>query len=102
MIDRRVCLLAGLTLSFSGFAIADPDHEQARLALKRGEIRSLSNIMEELRPQLGGEIIEVSFKAKRRGRNHAYEFKVLTPNGRVSEVLVDAATAKVLKREVDD
>jgi uncharacterized membrane protein YkoI len=102
MIDRRVCLLAGLSLLLIRFANADPDHEQARIALRRGEIRSLSDIMQEVRPQLGGEIIEVSFKAKKRGRNHAYEFKVLLPNGRVSEVLVDAATAKILKREIDD
>jgi uncharacterized membrane protein YkoI len=52
-----------------------------------------------LKPHLGGEIIEVSFKPKRRGRNYAYEFKVVTPKGRISEVLVDATTAKILKRE---
>jgi uncharacterized membrane protein YkoI len=102
MVDRRTCLLAGLSLSFSRFASADDnEQEQARLALRRGEIRSLSDIIEELKVQLGGEIIEVSFKPKRRGRNHAYEFKVVTPKGRVSEVLVDATTAKILKREDD-
>ena len=102
MLDRRACLLAGLSLSFSCLANADDnDHEQARLALRRGEIRPLSQIMEELRSQIGGEVIEVSFKTKRRGRNYAYEFKVVMPNGRLSEVLVDAATAKILKREDD-
>jgi uncharacterized membrane protein YkoI len=100
-IDRRACLLAGLSLLLSRFANAADDAEQARLALRRGEIRSLSHIMEQLGPRLGGDIIEVQFKTKRRGQNYAYEFKVLTPNGRLSEVLVDAATAKILKREDD-
>jgi uncharacterized membrane protein YkoI len=102
MVNRRTCLLAGLILSLGHVALADDnDHEQARLALRRGEIRSLSEIIEELKLQLGGEIIEIQFKPRRRGRNHAYEFKVVTPKGRISEVLVDAATAKILKREDD-
>ena len=99
MIDRRACLVGRTEPVFSRFANAGEDHEQARLALRRGEIRPLSQIMQELRSELGGEVIEVSFKSKRRGRNYAYEFKVVMPNGRLSEVLVDAATAKILKRE---
>ena len=102
MIDRRAFLLAGLGLLSSGFASALDDHEQARLALRRGEIRSLSHIMEELKLQVPGEVIEVQFKPKKRGRNHAYEFKIVKPNGRVSEVLVDAVTAKILEHEDDD
>jgi uncharacterized membrane protein YkoI len=100
MVNRRVCVLVGLSVLFGRYANAeDDDHEQARLALRRGEIRPLSQIMEELKTQLGGEVIEVSFKPKRRGRNYAYEFKVVTPKGRISEILVDATTAKILKRE---
>src|SRR3954453_6798311 len=33
---------------------------------------------------------------------YVYEFKVLASNGRVSEVSVNAATAKIIEREVDD
>ena len=101
MPDRRALLLAGLCFSVSSVAHAEDDHDQARRALKRGEIRPLPDIMTQLRGQQGGEVIEVSFKSKRGSRNYAYEFTVLTPRGRISEVLVDAATAKILEREDD-
>jgi uncharacterized membrane protein YkoI len=101
MLDRRALLLAGVWFSASPVAHAEDDHDQAWRALKRGEIRPLTDILAQLQGQLGGEVIEVSFKSKRRGRNYAYEFTVLTPSGRISEVLVDAATAKILEREDD-
>jgi uncharacterized membrane protein YkoI len=103
MLDRRALLLAGVGFFVSPAARAEDedDHDQARRALKRGEIRPLTDIMAQLQGQLGGEVIEVSFKNKRGGRTYAYEFTVLTPSGRISEVLVDAATAKILEREDD-
>jgi uncharacterized membrane protein YkoI len=48
---------------------------------------------------LGGEIVSISFE-----REHdlwVYEFKVVEPSGRLVEVYVDAASGRVLKREVD-
>jgi uncharacterized membrane protein YkoI len=101
MWSRRVSLSIVLCLVFSHVSHSDDDHERARLALQRGQIRSLTDIMGQLSAELGGEVIEVKFKDRKRNRNYAYEFKVLTPKGRVSEVLVDAATAKVLEREED-
>lgn len=107
MFDRRIFLFVGLFTSLAHMASAnddhddDDDHERARLALQRGEIRPLTEIMGRLQAELGGEVIEVEFKNRRRNRNFAYQFKVLTPRGRISEVLVDAATAKILERDDD-
>jgi uncharacterized membrane protein YkoI len=102
MFSRRGTLIVGLYLPFSLAARAsDDDHERARLALQRGEIRSLTDILREVGAELGGEVIEVEFENRNRRRNYAYQFKVLTPDGRVSEVLVDAATARILEREDD-
>jgi uncharacterized membrane protein YkoI len=104
MLHRRACLGAGLCFPFGRYAWGADDNERARRAFQRGEIRSLSDIITAVRSQLGGEVIEVSFKREQRGVRgvYVYEFKVLASNGRVSEVSVDAATAKIIKREVDD
>ena len=100
MLDRRALLPAvGLYLAVSLGAIAGGkrDHEAARRAFQQGDIRSLSDILTELRSQLGGEVIEVELESK--GKIYVYEFKVLTPAGRIKEVKVDAATGKVIESE---
>ena len=55
--------------------------------------------MAQLRPELGGEIIEVELEF--RNRVYFYKFKVLPSNGRLWEVYVDAATGKITRREQD-
>ncbi|MBS0235333.1 MAG: PepSY domain-containing protein [Proteobacteria bacterium] len=79
----------------------DRDHEIARKALSEGRIRPLTEIMDGLRVQFPGQVVGVEFKAKKSGV-FIYEFKVLTPDGKLKEVKVDAATAKILKIEDDD
>ena len=75
------------------------DHDRARRALERGEIRSLRKIIADLQPELGGEVIEVELKHK--DGIYVYEFKVLPSSGRLWEVYVDAATGKIIRREQD-
>lgn len=102
---RRSFLLAvAWCLAASHTARADSDdhrdrstHDQARRAFQQGQIRSLSDIMAELRPELGGEVIEVELKNK--GRGYYYKFKVLAPNGRLGELSVDATNGQVIGRE---
>ena len=100
MLGRRG-LLVGLAsgLAAGQPAWADKDHDRARRAFQRGEIRSLSQIMADLKPELGGEVIEVELE--RESGSYVYKFKILPPNGRLWEVHVDAATGKILKREPD-
>jgi uncharacterized membrane protein YkoI len=38
----------------------------------------------------------------KKGTTFIYEFKVLTPDGKLKEVKVDAKTAKIIKIEDDD
>ena len=78
---------------------SDDDHERAREALRRGEILSLSEILKTLGDELGGDVIEVEFE--REDGLFVYEFKIVTPDGRVEEVYVDAATAEIVAREDD-
>ncbi len=81
-------------------AIADRnEHDSARRAVERGEALPLVDILAKVRPDLGGEIVGVSFKRK---QDHwLYEFKVVEPGGRLVEVYVDAASGRVLEREAD-
>ena len=103
LINRRVFFAAvGLCLPAASAGTehrrgGKRDHERARRAFQQGEIRSLSEILADLRPQLDGEIIEVELEDE--GGTYVYEFKVLTPTGRVREIKVNAATGKVIGSE---
>lgn len=102
-----VLSLTALTLLSAGTlpAIADDDderdHEIARKALSEGRIRPLTDIMDELKAQFPGQIVGVELEVKKTGA-FVYEFKILTPQGKLKEVNVDAATAKILTIEDDD
>jgi uncharacterized membrane protein YkoI len=73
------------------------DHDRARHAFQQGQIRSLNELIAELRPELGGQVIEVELKHKR--GTYYYILKVLAPDGRLGELSVDAATGKIVQRE---
>jgi uncharacterized membrane protein YkoI len=96
--------LAAASLPFA--ALAKPgddddgphlDHDSARHAVERGEALPLSDILERVRPELGGEVVGVAFH--RRASRWIYEFRVIASAGRLNEVYVDAATAQIIKRE---
>ena len=99
MLDRHAFLLtAALCLAAAPAAMADKDdHERARQALQQGQIRPVSEILSQLKAQLGGEVIKLELDHE--DGVYIYEFKVLAADGRVSEVHVDAATGKVIKRK---
>jgi uncharacterized membrane protein YkoI len=95
-------LLAGGTV----LATADDDddrrdQELARQALSEGRIRPLTEIIESFKKQFPGEIVGVELETKGPKR-FIYEFKVLTPEGKLKEVKVDASTAKIIKIEDED
>jgi uncharacterized membrane protein YkoI len=76
----------------------DHHHREAvRAAVERGEVKSLLDVLREVKPQLHGEIVGVEIE--RQGSVWIYEFRVADEKGRLLEVYVDAATAKILKTE---
>lgn len=103
ILKRRTILAAlGLIVVGAGFACADDDdddHYQARRALEEGRARPLVEILERVRDRLGGEIVGVEFE--REDGQYVYEFKVITPAGKLREVHVDALSGEVLKSEDD-
>lgn len=69
----------------------------ARSAVLRGEILPLGRILEVLRAEFEGEIIEIQLELEEGVLT--YEFDLISPHGRVYEVEIEAATGKVLEFE---
>jgi uncharacterized membrane protein YkoI len=71
----------------------DRDHDVARRAVERGEIKPLAEILQGVRDKLPGEIASVKIE-RERGRL-VYEFRIVGTQGRLLEVHVDAATGEI-------
>lgn len=99
----RLCsvrgLLLGVGLSFcalqGGTADEKIGQDEIRTAVRRGEMRSLSEIEGLLRDKLPGEAIKVEIE-REHGR-WIYEFKVLDRGGQRFDVYVDARTGEILE-----
>lgn len=73
---------------------ADPrDHDAVRLAVARGEIRPLADILAAVREKLPGNIAGV--EVERRAGRWLYEFRVVDGTGRLFEVYVNAQSAEI-------
>lgn len=113
-INRRRLAAGLLALLAAPLALADredrhayasdsrrQDHERARSALSRGEIRPIAEILTMVAAQVPGEIVEVELEraGSHGGRGWLYELKIITPDDRLVEVLVDATSGRVLDVE---
>lgn len=97
-----VAVLYVVVLAMSGANEAfgqqhDPRDIQA--AVKRGEVLPLPRILDLAQKRVPGEVLEVELE-KDDGR-FVYEVKMLTPDGRVREVTIDAHSGKILTVEDD-
>ena len=97
----RKCLpamfLLALTVAFPAASRADDDddHDQARAALERGEVKPLAEVLALLK--LDGEIVSTEFEHD--DDRWIYEIRLIDPSGRMVELHVDAATARILESE---
>lgn len=107
----RIAALIAVALAFAiagGVALADDDdrgddrheHDRARRALEAGEILPLRMLLDRAEDRQPGRLLEVELEDEH-GRI-VYEFKILTPEGRVLELYYDARTGDHLKTEGDD
>lgn len=78
---------------------SERDHDDVWSAREEGMILPLSEVLEIVRLQIGGEIIETEFDYKQ-GRP-VYEFKYVDGNGLVRELYVNAHTGTILKDKLD-
>lgn len=72
--------------------------DAARAAVERGEILPLARILAEVQRVHPGQLVETELEIE--DGMHIYEIEILTPDGRLIEVEVDAATGAILA--VDD
>ena len=66
----------------------DRERDEVRRAVEAGEIRSLADIIAEVRGKLPGEIAGVEIE--RKDGHWIYEFRVIDGSGRLFEVNIDA------------
>lgn len=79
-------------------AAMERDHDRARQALTDGSIMPLSVILAKVQEQYPGQVLEVELESPHRHPRVAwiYEIKILSPNGQLSKLKVDARNGEVL------
>ena len=94
-------LAAALVATGHGSSFAgDDDHLVARRALEEGRVLPLTEVLAKVKAKVPGKVIEVELELE--DGVLVYEFKIVTPGGRLMEVEADAATGKIQKVEDDD
>jgi len=72
-------------------------HDQARDAVRSGNILSLSVIRKTVQSKYPGKIVDVRLLVpKREGINYLYDVRVLTNEGKLLSVKVDAKNANII------
>jgi len=100
-----VTLVVAMTLftMVEGLADGDTDYERARMAVESGDAVPLATILEKVESLYEGTIMEVELEYEDDdGEDHIvnafiYEIKMLTPQGNVLKLEMDARTMELLQ-----
>ncbi len=76
-----------------------PDYEFARQAVERGEILPLAEALARLQDQHPGRVVEVELEQD--DDMLIYEVELVTRDGRLIEVEIDATTGQILALDED-
>lgn len=88
--------LAIILICLAWPAWADGDsHDRARRALEAGEILSLGEILKTAEAARQGRVIEIELD--REDGRWIYELEMVSPEGHLYEMEIDAATGNILK-----
>ena len=96
-LSSLMLILLPLTLAAQPIA---PDYETARQAVDRGDMLPLEQILARIEARHPGRIVEVELEDD--DGLWLYEIEVLTPEGRLIEIELDARTGAILGYEEDD
>jgi uncharacterized membrane protein YkoI len=99
---KHLALILCLSL-IAAPALADrDDHDRARLALQAGEILPLAEILAAAEAARPGRVIEIELE--RDDGRWIYELELVSPDGFLYEMEIDAASGTILEveREEDD
>lgn len=92
--------LVAFPLAVGGQQPAPRDFELARSAVERGEIVSLSKVLEAIEREYPGKVVDVELEYDADGIE--YEIEIVTDDGRLIEIDVDAVTGRILEVDVKD
>ncbi|MBL7003109.1 MAG: PepSY domain-containing protein [Gammaproteobacteria bacterium] len=98
LIKNLLIVSCGLVLSVA-IAVADSDHIEARELLKNGEILPLDDILQNVRQQYTGVLLDIELEKE--DGVIVYEFEILNQEGVVIEVYVDAKSGEIIKVKKD-
>lgn len=99
---RLVCVV--WLLSSGGFSQADSDHDRARHAVEAGEVLPLRDILDRVRQEVPGEVLDVELD---RDKDHGevrwtYKIKVLRQGGTRVKLKIDARTGHLISQKIKD
>lgn len=77
-----------------------PDFEFARDAVARGEILPLAEVLRRLQTSHPGRVVEVELEYS--DQRLTYEVELVTTDGRLIEVDMNAATGEIVKLDEED
>ena len=91
-------LLACSFLAAPAWASDRDDHERALQAVQSGQVLPLTTVLERLGRQHPGQVLEVELE--RDGGQWIYEIKLLSADGQLLKLKLDAGTAAVVRMKV--
>jgi len=111
MVFSALALAGTSGLLWTGFTAADnergerseeheTEHEAVRELMQQGDILPLEQILEKVREQRPGRVLETELEQKR--GSYIYEVEMLDDNGEVWEMKFDAASGALLEQEQED
>ena len=74
------------------------DHERALQAVQSGQVLPLTTVLERLGREHPGQVLEVELE--REAEQWIYEIKLLSADGQLMKLKLDAGTAEVLRMKV--
>ena len=74
----------------------DHSHDRARRAMENGEILTIAEILERIRSQAPGRILDTELEHEH--GQWIYEIKFLDPQGRLYELEIAARNGEILRR----
>lgn len=88
------------TLAIPARADNDINQDQAQALRKQGAILPLENILDIVRQQRPGRVMEVELEKSH--SRYVYEIEIVDDNGKVWELKIDAGDGSLISREQDD
>ncbi len=96
---KRLALLCLIVAPHGGLADEGGrhDHDNARTELQAARALPLATLLPATEAAYGGRVIDV--KLERDDGSYVYEFRLITPDGRLIEVKLDAANGRLVEIE---